>query len=105
MDTEAFRATQKVYNKFLMEHPQTKTYSDYGTPAMVHMTDGFGGLPTRNFSSGTFEYADDISGEHLRELILERGGGQSYTCLYARLHYPLLEYFRRRRRQDDCLPN
>ncbi len=83
VDGEAFRATQKVYNKFLMDHPQTHTYSDYGTPAMVHMTDGFGGLPTRNFSSGTFEYADDISGEHLRDLILERGGegNTTHACM------------------------
>ena len=83
VDAEAFRATQKVYNKFLMDHPQTHTYSDYGTPAMVHMADGLGGLPTRNFSSGTFEYADDISGEHLRELILERGGegNPTHACM------------------------
>jgi aldehyde:ferredoxin oxidoreductase len=74
VDAEAFRATQKIYNKFLMDHPQTHTYSDYGTPAMVHMTDGLGALPTRNFSSGTFEFADEISGENLRELILARNG-------------------------------
>lgn len=83
VDVEAFRAAQKVYNKFLMEHPQTHTYSDYGTPAMVHMADGFGGLPTRGFSSGTFEYADDISGERLRELILARGGegNTTHACM------------------------
>ncbi len=78
-DEKAFRATQKVYNKFLIDHPQTHTYRDYGTPAMVHMADGFGGLPTRNFSSGTFEFADEISGETLRELILRRGGEGSTT--------------------------
>jgi aldehyde:ferredoxin oxidoreductase len=83
VDAESFRATQKVYNKFLMDHPQTHTYSDYGTAAMVHMTDGFGGLPTRNFSSGVFEYADDISGEKMRELILARGGegNPTHACM------------------------
>lgn len=82
-DAEAFRAAQKTYNKFLMDHPQTHIYRDYGTPAMVHMADGFGGLPTRNFSSGTFEFADDISGEKLRELILERGGegNTTHACM------------------------
>jgi aldehyde:ferredoxin oxidoreductase len=79
VDAEAFRATQKIYNKYLMDHPQTHTYSDYGTPAMVHLTDGLGGLPTRNFSSGTYEHADDISGEKMREVILERGGEGSTT--------------------------
>ena len=83
VNLEAFRATQKIYNKYLMEHPQTHTYSDYGTPAMVHLTDGFGGLPTRNFSSGTFEYADDISGEKMRELILARDGegNTTHACM------------------------
>jgi aldehyde:ferredoxin oxidoreductase len=83
VDEAAFRATQKLYNKFLMDHPQTHTYSDYGTPAMVRLTDGFGGLPTRNFSSGTFEYADDISAENLRELILARGGegNTTHACM------------------------
>lgn len=83
IDTDAFRAAQKIYNKFLMEHPQTHTYGDYGTAAMVHMTEGFGSLPTRNFSSGTFEFADDISGEKLREVILRRGGegNPTHSCM------------------------
>jgi aldehyde:ferredoxin oxidoreductase len=83
LDIDAFRATQKSYNQFLMDHPQTHTYSDYGTPAMVHLTDGLGSLPTRNFSSGTFENADDISGENLRALILERGGegNTTHACM------------------------
>jgi aldehyde:ferredoxin oxidoreductase len=83
LDVDTFRTTQKNYNKYLMEHPQTHTYSEYGTPAMVHLTDGLGSLPTRNFSSGTFEYADDISGENLRELILKRGGegNTTHACM------------------------
>lgn len=71
---EAFREAQKVFNKALMDHPQTHTYRDYGTAAMVNMCQTFGSLPTRNFSSGQFEHADTLSGEHLRETILKRGG-------------------------------
>jgi aldehyde:ferredoxin oxidoreductase len=80
---EAFKVAQKDYTKALMEHPQTKTYHDYGTAAMAHMCDGFGGLPTRNFSSGHFEYVDDISGETLRDLILKYGGelDPSHACM------------------------
>jgi aldehyde:ferredoxin oxidoreductase len=82
-DIDSFRAAQKIYNKYLMDHPQTHAYSDYGTPAMVHITNGLGGLPTRNFSSGTFEYADDISGETMRDLILSRGGegNTTHACM------------------------
>jgi aldehyde:ferredoxin oxidoreductase len=83
VDAEAFHKTQKIYNKFLMDHPQTHTYRDYGTAAMVHMANGFGGLPTRNFSSGTFECADEISGEHLREIIQARDGtgNPTHACM------------------------
>jgi aldehyde:ferredoxin oxidoreductase len=71
---EDFKAAQKAFTKALMEHPQTAIYRDYGTPALVRMVDGFGALPTRGFSSGRFEGAEQISGEMLRQKMLERGG-------------------------------
>lgn len=74
VDKEAYRLAQKAYTKALMEHPQTKVYADFGTAAMTRMSNGFGALPTRNFSSGQFEEAEKISGEFMREVILERGG-------------------------------
>jgi aldehyde:ferredoxin oxidoreductase len=43
------------------------------------MTNAFGGLPTRNFSSGTFEGAGTIGGEFLRETLLKRGGESETT--------------------------
>jgi aldehyde:ferredoxin oxidoreductase len=80
---EAFKVAQKDYTKAVLEHPQSATYRDYGTAAMAHMSDGFGGLPTRNFSSGHFEQVDDISGETLRDFILTRGkpGDPSHACM------------------------
>src|SRR5512143_3786469 len=80
---EAFKAAQKDYTKAVMEHPQSITYRDYGTAAMAHMCDGFGGLPTRNFSSGHFEEVDAISGETLRDFLLERGkpSDPSHACM------------------------
>ena len=79
VDEEGFRAAQKVYNKALLGHPQTHTYADYGTAAMTSMCNAYGGLPTRNFSSGQFEEADKLSGEHMRDLLLERGGESQTT--------------------------
>jgi aldehyde:ferredoxin oxidoreductase len=67
-DEEAFRAAQKVYNKALLGHPQTHTYADYGTAAMTSMCNAYGGLPTRNFSSGQFEKAEQLSGEYMRSI-------------------------------------
>jgi len=82
-DPEAFKMAQKDYTKAVLEHPQSATYRDYGTAAMAHMSDGFGGLPTRNFSSGHFEKVDAISGETLRDFILARGtpSDPSHACM------------------------
>lgn len=79
----AFKEAQKAFTKALMEHPQTHTYHDYGTAAMVQMCQTFGSLPTRNFSAGQFEHAETISGEYLRETILKRGGvgKASHACM------------------------
>jgi aldehyde:ferredoxin oxidoreductase len=76
---EAFKAAQKLFTNNTLEHPQTKTYQEYGTPAMVRTCNAFGGLPTRNFSSGQFEGAETISGEAMRELLLKRGGESETT--------------------------
>jgi len=78
-DREAFKAAQKIFTNNTLEHPQTKAYQEYGTPAMVRTCNAFGGLPTRNFSSGRFDGAETISGEYMRELLLKRGGESETT--------------------------
>jgi len=71
---QAFKEAQKEYTKALLAHPQTKVYTEYGTAAMTMLSQGFGGLPTRNFSSGQFEGAEKISGELMRQMMLDREG-------------------------------
>lgn len=82
-DAELFKNARKRYTKALMEHPQTKTYHDYGTAGILQLCQTFGVLPTRNFSQGTFEHAEQLSGEHLREVLLKRGGrcDPSHACM------------------------
>ncbi len=63
---------REEYIQALLSHPQTKVYQDYGTAAMTMMANNVGVLPTRNFSSGQFEDAEKLSGEHLRETLLSR---------------------------------
>lgn len=79
----AFNRAKKAFTKALLQHPQTIVYRDYGTSAMSAMCNAYGALPTRNFSSGQFEQVDDISGETMRQLILQRGGeGQTtHACM------------------------
>ena len=82
-DLDAFRQAQKAYNKALMAHPQTHSYTDYGTAAMTNMANTMGAMPTRNFSAGQFEAAEQISGDQLRQLMLDRGGESdtSHACM------------------------
>ncbi len=83
VDPAAFKQAQKAYLQALLQHPQTIVYRDYGTAAMAAMCNAFGALPTRNFSSGQFEGIDAISGETMRQVILQRGGeGQTtHACM------------------------
>ena len=81
----AFRTAQKAYTKSLMASPQIATYRDFGTAAMASMTNHFGSIPTRGFSEGQFEGIEKISGENMREVLLERGGESktSHACMPA----------------------
>jgi len=83
LNLEAFKQARKKYSAAVKSHPQTAVYADYGTSAMVSLCNGIGGMPTRNFSSGVFEDAENISGDRLRELLLERGSvsDTSHACM------------------------
>ena len=83
LNLEAFKQARKKYTAAVMNHPQTTIYADYGTSAMVSLCNSIGGMPTRNFSSGVFEDAENISGDKLRELLLERGSvsDTSHACM------------------------
>ena len=45
----------------------TKGYRVYGTPGSVLIQNHLAALPTRNWQQSTFELAENISGEHIRE--------------------------------------
>lgn len=76
-------ATQ-TYHKGLRANPATsKFYPDLGTAGTLEKVNKLGGLPTRNFRSGQFELADQISGVAMRALILARGGEgmTTHSCM------------------------
>jgi aldehyde:ferredoxin oxidoreductase len=83
VDVEAFKVAQKDYTKSVLEHPQSITYRDYGTAAIAPMCQSFAALPARNFSRGTFEQMENISGDALRAFTLERGkpSEASHACM------------------------
>lgn len=80
---EAFKVAQKDYTKSVMDHPQSVTYRDYGTAAMAQMTQRFAALTVHNFSRGTFDNVENISGETLREFTLTRGkpSDPAHACM------------------------
>lgn len=78
---EELRQAVKEFAQVLKESPVIESYKLFGTAAMVNVTNAQGGLPTRNFSNGKFAGAEKISGEKLREVILERKGNPSHACI------------------------
>lgn len=79
-DRAAFLETTRELVRLLRETPQTgEIYPLYGTAIMVEQTNAMHALPTRNFSSGSFEKAGAIDGESMRRLIEQRGGAGSTT--------------------------
>ena len=73
-DANKFREASKEVAGIIAEDPKTENRHDFGTPAVLGACNSLGILPTRNFSSGSFEHADQINGDKVAELILERGG-------------------------------
>ncbi|HSW40091.1 MAG TPA: aldehyde ferredoxin oxidoreductase C-terminal domain-containing protein, partial [Acidobacteriota bacterium] len=71
--------------------PLTKTIVDdhfvgllrrFGTPVILGNTNVAGALPTQNFSRGQFEKADQLSGEHMEELLKGRPNSEMvHSCM------------------------
>lgn len=70
----------KALVQAILEDPKTDNRHRFGTPAILMVANELGLLPTRNFTAGQFEKAEEIAGERVRELIEARGGeGRSGT--------------------------
>ncbi len=54
-------------NAAMADHPGRKSFSEQGTAATIDLTNAYGGLPTRNFQQGQFEYAENLNGNAIRE--------------------------------------
>ena len=70
-DEDRFRKVARECMKKVAENDFIRNHRRvYGTPLWINPMSHFGILPTRNFQTGTFEYADNISGERMRETIV-----------------------------------
>jgi aldehyde:ferredoxin oxidoreductase len=77
-DINKFRAVSKPFAKNLAD--TRKTFSVYGTALMTKAMSTLGGLPTKNFSMGSFDQVEKISGEKLHELVTARNGTKRVSC-------------------------
>jgi aldehyde:ferredoxin oxidoreductase len=84
-DKALFDQGRKKLTAAILEHDLTKkdgALPSYGTAVLVNIINEAGGLPTRNFSSGQFEGAANISGEMIAEVVERRcaEGGEGQTA-------------------------
>ncbi len=80
-DREAFKAAAKRWAEILVNHPVTgQGLPSYGTSILINIINEAGTLPTKNFRSGRFDKASDISGEKMVEFINKRKGIAREGC-------------------------
>jgi len=80
-DPEKFQEASKIFTKALKENPISgEGLPAFGTNVLVNIINEAGGLPTRNFREGQFEFAENISGETMAENIKARGGDTTHGC-------------------------
>jgi aldehyde:ferredoxin oxidoreductase len=83
-DEEGFKDIRKTITDTIINNEAiANSYTKYGTSNLVKFTDSIGALPTRNFSTGSFEGAEGISGQRIYDLIMERKGEgkPSHACM------------------------
>lgn len=80
-DDEAFKTAGKRWADILRGHAITgQGLPAYGTAILINVINEAGALPTKNFREGRFQWAPDVSGEKMSELIEKRGGKVKEGC-------------------------
>ena len=80
---EEYKKACKAWREVLKNHPTTGgELPSYGTAMFINRCNAANAIPTRNFSMGTFPYADEVSGETLAETRLEKNYA-CYGCVIA----------------------
>jgi aldehyde:ferredoxin oxidoreductase len=75
VDKERFEKGVKHLKEKIGSHPIRKALNSYGTAVLVNIINQIGALPTKNWRKGTFEKAEEISGEKLAEKYLVKTRG------------------------------
>lgn len=76
-----FKNSARTFAKAVIKNPISgNVFSNYGTAVLVSTINELGAFPTRNFSSGKFKMAGNISREKMTEIIKSRGGKVGHPC-------------------------
>ena len=78
-DTTALGSFAKWFRDYVKNNRAAVSLSEFGTAGGLMSLSSSGGLPTRNFQQGTFEGAEKISGETLKDSLLV-GRRSCYAC-------------------------
>jgi aldehyde:ferredoxin oxidoreductase len=79
-DPVLLKETTKEIAQLIAADPKSKNRKLYGTLDILEVANKVGLMPTRNFSEGSFEQADGITGPSFSALVAKRGGnGRSGT--------------------------
>ncbi len=79
-DPAAITRLARLAPQRVIDIPDMKALQDFGTANVLNYQNTMGGLPTRNYTSGTFAQAEDLSGEHMAETILKEND-TCYACV------------------------
>lgn len=78
---ERFKEASRLFNEGLKRHGVSgEGLPTFGTNILTNILNEAGGYPTRNFSSGHFEEATQISGETQAETMIARDGSATHAC-------------------------
>ncbi|MFW6381581.1 MAG: aldehyde ferredoxin oxidoreductase family protein, partial [Bacillota bacterium] len=75
-DEDKIKDMARMGAKSIKDNPLVSSLQEYGTAGGIDVSQGIGGLPTHNYSSGVFAQAEEINGEKMLEELLEKRG----TC-------------------------
>ena len=81
LDKESFGHANREFVKEILERKATKLLMEYGTVGGLAFLSKFGSLPTRNFSTGSFEGDARIGGKGVAETNASRGGSFGHVCM------------------------
>jgi aldehyde:ferredoxin oxidoreductase len=84
-DRKKVMGAVREYGQRLDADKSIEAFRLYGTAMVADFTNKVGGLPTRNFSSGSLvgkgEGTMKLGGSYIRDLNIERGGDHTHACM------------------------